>query len=176
MSEVGGDECGDVQPGDEDLPLAANVEPEEYAPIERVVEGGHPPLMHATWMSLLRDRFGPDPRDWAFVCPGCGDVATGKDLEEALARNPRQHSERGGGERPVTFGDLLGQECIGRTLGALDGTNDPYEGRGCTWAAYGLIPGPIGVHMPNGAEIRVFKAAPVEAVQLRTSLDETVET
>ncbi len=30
--------------------------------------------------ALATARFGPDPQDWAFACPGCGDVASERDL------------------------------------------------------------------------------------------------
>jgi hypothetical protein len=78
--------------------------------------------------------FGPDPMTYAFRCPNCGDVATIKEFVEA-----------GDGER-------AGKECIGRLLGALTkpagrgGENQ--NGRGCDWAAYGLISGPWFVVMP----------------------------
>lgn len=105
----------------------------------------------------LRDRCGDDPMRWAFQCPNCKDVATGQDFHDALA-------ESGG-----NASDHLGQECIGRRLGALTRSAEPYRGRGCDWAAYGLFRGPWLVTLPDGKEIGCFPIAdaprPSEAVQ-----------
>lgn len=110
-------------------------------------------ITHEEFLATLRERFGPNPADWAFVCPACNDVTTGADLKQALADNPR--TRRDGSE--VNAADLLGQECIGRSLGALG--REKYSGRGCDWAAYGLIGGPLGVEMPDGRIVRSFRIA-----------------
>jgi hypothetical protein len=78
---------------------------------------------------LARERFGNDPKTYAFKCPSCGDVATIADFIEAGAP------------------DAAGQDCIGRHLGALSKTAK-YAGRGCDWAAYGLFRGPWEIVMP----------------------------
>ncbi|MGW0800320.1 VVA0879 family protein [Streptomyces sp. NPDC002692] len=88
-----------------------------------------------------RARFGDDWMNWAFQCPACKDIATGEDLERALAERPRRHST-GQSVKPT---DVLGQECIGRSLGALEGRTV----RGCKYAAYGFIPGPWQVTVPG---------------------------
>ncbi|MFJ8006164.1 VVA0879 family protein [Streptomyces fagopyri] len=88
-----------------------------------------------------RARFGENPLNWAFQCPSCGDVATGEALRAAIASNPRKHSTG----QSVRFTDVLGQECIGRSLGALKGS----AVRGCKYAAYGLFPGPWQVTVPG---------------------------
>jgi hypothetical protein len=92
------------------------------------------------WLAILKARFGESPAGWAFICPQCGDVATGLDMRAALIERPR-------GETVAS--DILGQECIGRTLGALskkeknwDARRKKGEVRGCDWAAYGLFHGP----------------------------------
>lgn len=97
-------------------------------------------------------RFGDDPMNWAFVCPRCGDVATGADFREALAA--------AGSTRPASA--ALGQECIGRTIGALsrDRGGEKYEGRGCDWAAYGLVRGPVIVTLDNRKTMGAFDFAP----------------
>lgn len=119
--------------------------------------GKYPKLTQAEMLAELRARFGPDPMDWAFRCPSCDDVATGRDFTEALAARPRaKHGE------PVTASDLLGQECIGRTLGALARTGK-YTGRGCDWCAYGLFPGPQAIVMPDGHSVWSFPLAPAPA-------------
>lgn len=89
-----------------------------------------------------RAAFGEDPLNWAFVCPGCKDVATGADFRKALEDRPRQLPNG----NLAQHSDFLSQECIGRTLGAL---SKGYNGRGCTWAAYGLLPGPWQVTFPH---------------------------
>lgn len=90
-------------------------------------------LTQAELWAEARERFGADSRDWAFECPGCGDVATAREFIAAAALGA----------------SLVGQECIGRQLGALDKTGKPYTGRGCDWAAYGLFHGPWEVVMPG---------------------------
>lgn len=91
-------------------------------------------------------RFGDDPLNWAFTCPTCGDVADGHDFREALAAHPR---ERKG--KPVIASDLVGQECIGRTLGVGK--------HGCNWTAYGLFSGPWEIVMPDGRIAPAFPLA-----------------
>lgn len=76
-----------------------------------------------------RDRFGPDAKLWKFRCMNCGDEACAQDFIDA-----------GASVYPV------GQECIGRLVGALD--KPPTNTRGCDFAAYGLIPGPWEVVFP----------------------------
>lgn len=119
-------------------------------------------VTHEEFLTTLRERFGESPANWAFVCPQCGDVATGADIRTALADHPR---ERRKGEL-VTASDILGQECIGRTLGALTMPAEAWEaevragrGRGCDWCAYGLFRGPLIVTMPDGNEMAAFRIA-----------------
>lgn len=95
-------------------------------------------LTQAEFLAEAKAAFGDDPMAWAFRCPNCGDVATGQDFRDALTEHPREHN----GE-PMTASSVLGQECIGRTLGALEGQAKKWTGRGCDWAAYGLFRGPV---------------------------------
>lgn len=80
-------------------------------------------------------RFGSDPMRFAFKCPSCGDVASLQDFKDAGAR-PEQ----------------AGQQCIGRSLGALKKPAGPggknANGRGCDWTAYGLFRGPWEIVLP----------------------------
>ncbi|MFD4572063.1 VVA0879 family protein [Streptomyces sp. NPDC058417] len=100
-------------------------------------------------------RFGDDPLDWTFLCPSCGDRANGRDFSTALAEHPRT---RQSGE-PVIASDVVGQECIGRTLGALE-KQRTYSGRGCNWVAYGLFSGPWEIALPGGRSMSAFPLAP----------------
>lgn len=114
------------------------------------------------FLTLLRERFGDSPYDWAFVCPNCGDVATGGDFKAALEEYPK--TNRSG--NPVTASDILGQQCIGRTLGALT-KSGKYTGRGCDWAAGGLFSGPCYVHIEDGdkpAWVPCFAMAPKKPI------------
>lgn len=103
--------------------------------------------------------FGDEPMDWAFECPNCGDVATGRDFRKALEEHPRTGSD---GKRLVAS-DLTGQECIGRTLGALKGppTADGRgeATRGCDWTANGLFRGPWRIELPEDREMWAFPLA-----------------
>jgi hypothetical protein len=107
----------------------------------------------------LTRRFGPDPLKWAFICPVCEDVATGADWKAALVE--RGYLDKSG--KPADAADYMGQECIGRVMGALTGTvadGQAYTGRGCDWCAYGLFRGPWFVTLANGREIGSFPIAP----------------
>lgn len=86
-----------------------------------------------------RARFGEHSIDWAFQCPGCGDIATGTQIRDALAEHPRQAEGR---SRNVRYEEVLGQECIGRILGKT-------ANRGCQYAAFGFIHGPWQVALPH---------------------------
>lgn len=95
-------------------------------------------LTHTEFLAEAKERFGGDTLDIAFQCPACGDVASLRDF-------PADRRER------------AGQECIGRTLGALDTIG--YDGRGCCWTAYGLIGGPWTVTMTDGRAVSSFPFA-----------------
>jgi hypothetical protein len=102
---------------------------------------------HQQWLDELKSRFGENIIDWAFKCPACGKVSTGKEFKDA-------------GAAP----DDMYQTCIGRFNGKgkpyLDGKG-PYKD-GCDWAAYGLFgtlnKGDI-VIAKNGNRIEVFPMA-----------------
>ncbi|MTE20256.1 hypothetical protein F0L17_14285 [Streptomyces sp. TRM43335] len=107
----------------------------------------HRKLTQADLVAEARDRFGDNPLNWAFQCPSCKDVVTGADFRQALTDHPRTNLRT---NQPVIASDVLGRECIGRTLGALDKGRGKYTGRGCDWAAYGLFVGPWEIELPNG--------------------------
>lgn len=122
---------------------------------------GHRKLTQAELVAELKERFGDDPMAWAFRCPHCGDVATGQDFRDALAARPL---ERNDGSDVVTS-DVLGQECIGRTLGALGVEAKAWKGRGCDWTAYGLFHGPLEIVMDDGRSVWGFPIADAPATQ-----------
>ncbi|NUR04359.1 MAG: hypothetical protein HOY79_50000 [Streptomyces sp.] len=115
----------------------------------------HRKLTQAELVAEAKARFGDDPMKWAFQCPTCKDIATAQEFRDALKEKPR---ERADSSRVVTS-DLLGQECIGCTLGALD-KHQTYTGRGCDWSAYGLFQGPWEIVMPDGRIAWSFPLAP----------------
>lgn len=97
-----------------------------------------------------RARFGENPRDIAFQCPRCGDIAVAGDF-------PKGEEAR------------LGQECVGRWRGALQGPANDNAGqdaaaRGCDWTAYGLFKGPWEIVMPDGHSAWGFPLAPANPV------------
>lgn len=68
-------------------------------------------------------RFGPDPDNWKFVCPSCGNVQSPKDFEP--------YKDQG------AEADSCTRVCIGRYAGGRDAFSD---GEGpCNYTAYGLI-------------------------------------
>lgn len=110
----------------------------------------------AELLAEAKRRFGDDPLDFAFTCPNCKDVATIREFKEARHEDHRDDSDCTG------HPELAGQECIGRLLGALRGPQKAWKGRGCDWCAYGLIPGPWSIQMPDGREVSSFRLAELE--------------
>ena len=96
-------------------------------------------------VETLRERFGDDPKAWAFRCPACGDVSRSTDFTAAFeAKGVKEYGS-----------DRLGQECIGRWV----------SDRGCDWAAYGLFHGPEFIIMADGRQVPSFPVASVEEAQ-----------
>lgn len=106
-------------------------------------------LTQAELVAEATERFGPDIERWAFECPSCGDVASARDFRDASADPNR-----------------LGQECVGRHLGALTELATLDHGRsiasrGCDWAAYGLFRGPWEIETADGKTMWSFPLAEV---------------
>ncbi|WP_369043422.1 VVA0879 family protein [Streptomyces sp. Midd1] len=107
----------------------------------------HRTLTQEEFWAEATARFGEDALQWRFQCPSCADVASGAEFQKALEdAGPAAPKRRG---RPVTWVDVLGRDCIGRHLGGLDGGT---ASRGCNWAAYGLIPGPWFIELPDSSQ------------------------
>lgn len=115
-------------------------------------------ITQAELYELLCDRFGKNPANWAFTCPSCHDTATVTELQEALDANPRRRSD----DTKVESTEIIGQECIGRSIGAL--ANPPTNDRGCHWVAFGLIRGPWEIVLPDGNSMWCFPVADTTAV------------
>ncbi|MDQ3579571.1 MAG: hypothetical protein M3443_18635, partial [Actinomycetota bacterium] len=101
--------------------------------------------------------FGSDPLNWACICPNCGDIATAAAFK-ATGADP----------------NLIGRECIGRSLGALVGDKTLDESgivrgdapRGCDWAAHGLFSGPWQIQVPTGGTVPGFALAVLDGKPL----------
>lgn len=119
----------------------------------------HQKITQADLYDMLVERFSEDPMTWAFTCPTCGTTTTGLEMRQALEANPRTRRD---GE-PFTASDILGQECIGRTLGALHVPEAQWKGPGCTWVAFGLFRGPWEVERPDGGSTWCFPVAEAAA-------------
>ncbi len=95
------------------------------------------------WRKEGAEKFGEDPRNWKFICPACGHIASGQDFLDAGA----------------DINDSY-QECIGRHTGK----SAPRKGdsSGCNWAAYGLF-GTLSkgriVITEDGKRVEVFRFA-----------------
>lgn len=91
-------------------------------------------IMFNDWVNQLKTTYGPDPKDWAFQCPGCHHVQTMGDFI-ALGVD----------------GNSAYVECIGRHK----------KGVGCDWAAYGFLTITKTKVVKNAIVYDVFDIAPV---------------
>ncbi len=102
------------------------------------------------WLAEGRRRFGPNFTDWRFICPICGNVASGQEFKDAGAPPNRMY-----------------QECIGRyrpnPVRGL-GVGEERTGGPCDYAGYGLIQvSPITVTHPDGKRAMAFDFGPEAA-------------
>jgi hypothetical protein len=85
-------------------------------------------LTVAEWRAEGERRFGPDERNWKFVCPMCGTVQGAEDFyTEGFARGAGQVNK------------VLGFACIGRWRMAGPHQKGNPPGRGCDWTLGGLF-------------------------------------
>jgi hypothetical protein len=96
------------------------------------------------------ERFGDDPRFFAYVCHACGDIACAQDFLDVGA-----------------IPSLLGQECIGRAVPVTgpDADRPTTTLRGCRSTAYGLTPGPWRVDLGDGEFVHSFRLATREEAE-----------
>ena len=102
----------------------------------------HVDYAESDWYAEGRRRFGPDMRQWRFVCPCCGHTAKAGEWVDA------------GAERMAAF------SCIGRAVGAK---RKAFGGKGdgpCDYAGGGLFGlNPVKVTHPDGTANRHFAFA-----------------
>ncbi len=103
---------------------------------------------HEEWRNEGIRRFGPDPRYWKFVCPGCGHVQSGDDF---IAAGIKDSSNK------------VYQECIGRYTGGKSWAKMGKNERGpCDYAAFGLLCiAPVRVTLSDGSTVASFAFAEV---------------
>jgi hypothetical protein len=84
-------------------------------------------MTKAEWLAEVERRFGPDPSNWRFVCPTCGNIQGPPDFEPYKDK----------GATP----DSCTKECLGRYLPDARERDafDSEKGGPCNYAAYGLI-------------------------------------
>jgi hypothetical protein len=82
-------------------------------------------VTHADWLAEGERLFGPDARDWRFVCPSCGHVQTVRDFEAA-------------GVSQDTIYKVIGFSCIGRFTGA-EGAFNREKWKPCNYTSGGLF-------------------------------------
>jgi hypothetical protein len=94
------------------------------------------------WIDKGIELFGPDPMNWKFVCPVCGNVQSPADFQ--------QYKEKGATPESAT------NECIGRYAGAKS-THLTGKAQPCDYAGYGFFKlSPIRVVDETGQEVHSF--------------------
>lgn len=101
------------------------------------------------WLAKGAELFGTNILNWAFICPMCGKISTGKDFKD-LGVDPNH----------------IYNTCIGRYNGkgisGLSFKGDTPPEFGCDWAAFGILKtfGRGDIVIKDDHEINVFKFAP----------------
>ena len=108
-------------------------------------------VTHQQWLAEARDRFGEDPREWAFVCPSCGHVARVKDWRAV-----------GAPENAIAF------SCVGRWTNPPGRDIGPVAGQPvsgpCNYAGGGLFRlNPVTVTRSGQPTFEVFEFADAPA-------------
>jgi hypothetical protein len=105
---------------------------------------GFPTMTRDEWLAEAVRRFGPNPREWRFVCPSCGTAQSIADLEAAGASDPATQAY---------------YSCIGRWQGAR-GAFDPSRFKPCNYTNGGLFCfAPLIVIDDDGKQVPVFAFA-----------------
>lgn len=87
------------------------------------------------FLAEAQKRFGPNVRNWKFVCPACGTVQSVQQLLDVVLKS--------GGTKDDVHG-YIGFSCIGRFTRQGDaGISAKHRGekwdRGCNWTLGGLL-------------------------------------
>jgi hypothetical protein len=93
-------------------------------------------IFYDDWIKQLEERFGKDPKKWAFVCPACGHVQTAQDFIDNKIEDF---------ETKVYF------SCIGRYINKT---------HGCDWTLGGLLKINKMSVIKDGQAHPVFEMAP----------------
>lgn len=101
------------------------------------------------WHAEGKERFGGDPKQWKFICPGCGHVQSYQDFLDL-------------GMEPKMAQGFVGFSCIGRWKGGVEfGEQD--EGNGCIYAGGGLFRvNPVLVEYGGPEPAERFEWAPTQ--------------
>ncbi len=112
------------------------------------------------FLEEAKRRFGPNVRNWKFVCPACGTVQSVQQLLDAVIES--------GGKKEEVHG-YIGYSCIGRFTGQGDAgisahsKKQPWD-KGCNWTLGGLMwIHELEVIMPDGHKRPTFELAPADA-------------
>ncbi|HVX56942.1 MAG TPA: VVA0879 family protein [Candidatus Saccharimonadales bacterium] len=99
--------------------------------VSPVKENGRRVLTQAQWLEEGTRRFGPDPKQWKFVCPACGTVQTIQQLKDLGLSSEEIHG-------------VMAFSCIGRFTRqgdegiAAHGRGEKWN-KGCNWTLGGLL-------------------------------------
>jgi hypothetical protein len=99
-------------------------------------------MMYHDWVSELKKRFGNDSKQWAFVCPACGNTQTIQDFIDLKIENPQ---------------DKVFFSCIGRYTIT----------KGCDWTLGGLLQINKQTVIKDGRATPVFEMAPAPASSIQ---------
>jgi len=105
-----------------------------YQDCNQPIIQGDSMMFYDDWIKELTERFGPDVRDWKFVCPNCGNIQSARDF---IANNIPEPMDK------VAF------SCIGRYVGGV----------GCNWSLGGLFNIAKQTVIKNGIASPVFEMA-----------------
>lgn len=99
-------------------------------------------IAHEAWLARGRALFGPDWRQWRFVCPSCGHVQSGEDFLPFMGEEAAR--------------SVVGYACIGRYDGVHGAVPMWSEPGPCNYSNGGLLCIADVYVIHQGARIPVF--------------------
>lgn len=109
-------------------------------------------VTHEKWLEEGRERFGPEIKNWKFVCPSCGHVAAAMDWRTV-----------GAPDEAIAF-SCIGRWMDGPVMEAGPEAGGPLDGP-CNYAGGGLFRmNPVRVQCSAGKTMELFEFAPADAV------------